>query len=330
LEGRGRPALRGILRIGVRERLVQVIASTLKAQVRLRQMFNAIARATTEGASMKFIYVDESGGRDQGDVFVMTGLMVDAYKLRKKTEDFDGRLEAMFALHPGNRADFKTSRFINGKGGWRDVDATSRKAFLKGVCELAVENGGKIFGFGLSFAAFDTAAADGHAQPFANNYWLASAMFTTCLVQKKMQGVKNSKGLTVVIMDDNKSEMPKLSDELYQGNAWFDGLYQVQGKKRGKTVWLERAKKDRFDQIINTAFAIKSDHSSMVQVADAISYVYRRHLELKSVPEAWAGEKDYCAELVSILDPAREMLGRCPGEPCVRFYKAAKHPDWKL
>jgi hypothetical protein len=85
-----------------------------------------------------------------------------------------------------------------------------------------------------------------------------------------MQGVKNSKGLTVVIMDDNKSEMPNLSDELYQRDPWFDGVYQIQGKKRGKTVWVPRAKNDRFDQIINTAFAIKSDHSSMVQVADAI------------------------------------------------------------
>ena len=41
---------------------------------------------TMEGKGMKFIYVDESGGRDQGDVFTMCGLMVDAYKLRKKTK----------------------------------------------------------------------------------------------------------------------------------------------------------------------------------------------------------------------------------------------------
>ncbi|YBW37777.1 restriction endonuclease subunit S [Nitrobacter sp. TKz-YC01] len=135
-------------------------------------------------------------------------------------------------------------------------------------------------------------------------------------------------GLTVVIMDDNKSEMPKLSDGLYQGDAWFDGLYQTQGKKRGKTVWLERSKKDRFDHIINTAFAIKSDHSSMVQVADAISYVYRRHLELQAVAEAWAGEKDYYAELVAVLEPARETLGHCPDAPSVKFYKAAKHAEW--
>lgn len=279
---------------------------------------------------MKFIYVDESGARDQGDVFIMCGLMVDAYKLRKKTEEFDRLLEAVFANHEGNRSDFKTSRFINGKGGWSAVDAIERKAFLKQVCELAVDNGGKVFGIGLSFAAFDAAAGNDHGQPFNANYWLASAMFTACLVQKKMQGVKNSKGLTVVIMDDNKSEMPKLSDELYKGNSWFDGLYQVRGKKRGKAVWLDRTKKNRFDHIINTAFAIKSDHSSMVQVADAISYVYRRHFELKSVAEAWVGEKNYYAELVAILEPARETLGQCPDAACVKFYKAAKHPEWKL
>jgi hypothetical protein len=279
---------------------------------------------------MKFIYVDESGSRDQGDAFVMCGLMVDAYKLRKKTEEFDRLLEAVFANHEGNRSDFKTSRFINGRGGWSTVDANERKTFLKRVCELAIENGGKVFGIGLSFVAFDAAAGNGHAQPFNANYWLASAMFTACLVQKKMQGFKNSKGLTVAIMDDNKSEMPKLSDELYKGNAWFDGLYQARGKKRGKTVWLDRTKKNRFDHIINTAFAIKSDHSSMVQVADAISYVYRRHLELKIVDEAWVGEKDYYAELVTILEPARETLGQCPDAPCVKFYKVAKHLEWKL
>ena len=279
---------------------------------------------------MKFIYVDESGARDQGDVFVMCGLMVDAYKLRKKTEDFDRRLETVFASHEGNRSDFKTSRFVNGKGGWSAVDATKRKAFLKRVCELAVENGGKVFGIGLSFSAFDAATDNGHGQPFGASYWLASAMFTACLVQKKMQGVKSSKGLTVAIMDDNKSEMPKLSDGLYKGNPWFDGLYQVRGKKRGRTVWLDRTKKNRFDHIINTAFAIKSDHSSMVQVADAISYVYRRHLELTGVAEAWVGEKDYYAGLVTILEPARATLGQCPDAPCVKLYKAAKHPEWKL
>ena len=57
---------------------------------------------------MKFIYVDESGGRDQSDVFTMFGLMVDAYKLRKKTEDFDEMLKGIFKGLPGQRPAART------------------------------------------------------------------------------------------------------------------------------------------------------------------------------------------------------------------------------
>jgi len=279
---------------------------------------------------VKFIYVDESGARDQGDVFVMCGLMVDAYKLRKKTEDFDKMLAAMFAKHPGTRNDLKTSRFINGGGGWNQVPADERKQFLTDLCDLAIDNGGKIFGIGLSFAAFDAAIAAGHGHPFGNSHWLASATFTACLVQKKMQGVKNSKGLTVVIMDDNKREMPVLSDAIHKADPWFDGLYQVQGRKRKKTVWIERAADDRFDHIVDTAFAVKSDHSSLVQVADAICYVYRRHIELLTVAEAWAGEKAYYAGLVQRLERSREKIGRTPDVAATKFFEQARHREWQL
>lgn len=279
---------------------------------------------------MKFIYVDESGGRDQSDVFVMCGLMVDAYKLRKKTADFDAKLEALFAKHPGNRGDLKTSRFINGKGGWGQLDHQERKDFLTDICRLAVANGGKIFAIGLSFNAFDGAVDADHGHPLGTSHWIAAGMFISALVQKKMQGVANGKGLTVLIMDDNKTEMARLSDGLYDCSDWYDGLYQYRGKRYGKSVWLPRSKKDRFDQIINTAFAIKSDHSSLVQVADAISYVYRRHLELKSLEEAYPGEPAYYQSLIDILEPQREKIGQTPNGPCIAFYRAAQHPEWAL
>ncbi|WP_298865206.1 DUF3800 domain-containing protein [uncultured Sulfitobacter sp.] len=279
---------------------------------------------------MKFIYVDESGARDQGDVFVMCGLMVDAYKLRKKTADFDAKLENLFARHPGARTELKTKRFINGAGAWRDIDAGERKQFLSEVCELAVANGGKVFGFGLSFEAFDAAVASGHGHPFGNSYWIASAMFTSALVQKKMQGVSGGKGLTVVIMDDNKVEMANYSDALYDCDPWLDGLYQIQKRKRGVTDWVARTPKTRFDQIINTSFAIKSNHSSLVQVADALSYVYRRHLELVNSPEAYVGEQAYYAGLVAMLEGSREKIGRVPNVHCTQFFNEAKHEGWQL
>jgi hypothetical protein len=36
---------------------------------------------------MKFIYVDETGSKDEGDLFVMAGVLIDAYRLRKHTTD---------------------------------------------------------------------------------------------------------------------------------------------------------------------------------------------------------------------------------------------------
>lgn len=279
---------------------------------------------------MKFIYVDESGGRDQGDVFVMCGLMVDAYKLRKKTSDFDAKLEAIFEKHPGARGDLKTKRFINGQGAWNQVPAQERKAFLREVCQLAVANGGKVYGVALSFNRFDAAVAGDHGQPFGDSYWIAGAMMVSSLVQKKMQGISNAKGLTVFIMDDNKQEMATLSDGLYKCHDWYDGLYKCRTRKRGKTAWLDRKPKDRFDQIINTAFAIKSDHSSLVQVADTISWIYRRHLELMSRDESYGGERTYYQELIDILEPQREKLGNCPKEPCSAFYQAARHAAWAI
>ncbi|TYO91167.1 DUF3800 domain-containing protein [Oceanicella actignis] len=279
---------------------------------------------------MKFIYIDESGSAGEGDVFVMCGLMVDAYKLRKKTADFDRMLSGFLARHPGSNTELKTSKFINGKGGWNKIDPAERKAFLSEMCQLAVANGGKLFGIGLSFGALAKAREAGHGHPFGESYWLAGGMFTCALVQKKMQGAQKGKGLTVVIIDDNKKEMPAISDGLYDADPWFDGLYQRRGSKRGKKLWLPRTPGDRFDQIINTAFAIKSHHSSLVQVADAICYVYRRHLELLDCNEAYPGEREFYQSLVEILEPAREKLGQCPQAPCVDFYRAAKHPGWTL
>ncbi len=279
---------------------------------------------------MKFIYIDESGSRGDGDVFVMCGLMVDAYKLRKKTADFDQMLGDFLAKHPGAGTELKTSLFINGKGGWSKIPAQERKDFLTDVCRLAVSNGGKLFGIGLSFEAHDAAKDAGHGHVCGESHWLASGMFTAALVQKKMQGVSNSKGLTVVIMDDNKVEMPKLSDGLYDADPWYDALYLERKTKNKKKVWVPRKGSNRFDQIVNTAFAIKSDHSSLVQVADAICYVYRRHLELHDEDEAYDGEQEFYQGLVEILEPQRERLGNAPNEPCVRFYKAACHPGWAI
>lgn len=279
---------------------------------------------------MKFAYIDESGSSDEGDVFVMAGLLIDAYRLRKYTSRFDQELAAFLGKHPGAPSELKTKAFINGRGGWREVEAKDRKRFLTDMCELAADVS-SIYGFGMSFERFSVACKSGDdTTPCGGNYWALAGMFVSGLIQRKMQVRPNNKGLTVLIFDDNKADMPKVSDGLYLAEPWFEALYQQTKKVKGKNQWCDLKQQQRFDHIINTAFAIKSQHSSLVQVADAVCYVYRRHLELATQNESYEGEQAFYAALVTRLDKKRERLGRTPNAECIEFYNAVKHPDWAL
>ncbi len=99
---------------------------------------------------------------------------------------------------------------------------------------------------------------------------------------------------------------------------------------RKKACWDVKPEK-RFDHIINTAFAIKSEHSSFVQVADALAYIYRRHFELEDLEEVWEGEKDFYSSLHNKLESIRMKVGATPPKSkCVDYYKSIKHNKFKL
>ena len=277
---------------------------------------------------MKFAYVDESGDLSQSDVFVMVGCLVDAHSLRRVTADFDAMLKKLRARHPKQPTELKTQAFISGRKGWSAVPPGERIDFLKSVCQLAAEDC-TLFASALSFDRFRRAIKRVRHHP-PLDYWHAASMFVASLIQKKMQTVSKNKGHTVLVMDDNKAGMPALSDAIYSGDPWFDGLYQRNKKRRSKSVWIARAAGNRFDQIINTAFAIKSDHSSLVQVADALAYVYRRHLELRTAEEAYQGEKALVEELAGKIAPCRKTIGRCPDCEAVTFYRDAAPEGWTI
>lgn len=279
---------------------------------------------------MKFLYLDESGHGDNGGVFTMAGIMVDAYKLRKRTEEFDNLLKDLLDQHSGRRRDFKTSKFINGSGGWSKIDAQTRKDALRNICNLTTGKGAKIFCFAMDFNNFNSVLGEGLDNPFEKSYWLASAMFIMCAVQKKMQAISSGKGLTVAIFDDNEMEMPKLSDQLYRRSSWYDDFYMKKAidKRSGKPKGAKD--EDRFNQIINTAFAVKSEHSSLVQVADAIAYIYRRKLELMNSNENWAGEKEYMNDLFNMLEKCRQKMSIPSNTPCGDYYESIVHPEWRL
>lgn len=279
---------------------------------------------------MKFVYADESGEQDHSCVFTMVGVMVDATKLRKKTKDFDKLWYDLLSKHPEEPVEIKTSRMINGSGAWSRIDSDTRKRFVSDVINLATENGGKIYSYVIDFDKLNAVKADEYNLPFDKHKWTAASMFIASLIQKNMQKARGNKGLTVLVVDDNKQKMQTLTDGLYQCDPWYDGLYEVRAKVRGKTGWKNRTAEDRFDQIINTAFAIKSEHSTLVQVADVISYIYRRHYELLKEDENYNGEKALYENWFKILEGSREKLGNIRKCDASDFYKKITPDGWKI
>ncbi len=279
---------------------------------------------------MKFLYADESGAKDHSRFFTMAGVMVDAVKLRKRTEDIDKLWLSLANQHPDSPSEIKTGRMINGKGGWSKVAPDIRKKFISDIIHLATENGGKIFCIALDFEKFQTLSKDDYELPYDKQKWTYCALYLASLVQKKMQIVKGKKGLTVFVMDDNKAEIPTLTNGLYESPPWFDGLYAVQKKKRGKNVWVERKKADRFDHIVNTTFSINSEHSTFVQAADVVSYVYRRHLEIVVDGEAYDGERTLFDGWFNKLEGARQKQGRTQDCAAKRFYENLTPDGWTL
>ena len=278
---------------------------------------------------MKFAYIDESGCKDHDEIFVMAGVLIDAYKLRKATAEFDQKLKDLRRQHPSKPNDFKASRIINGKGGWSKVCPRERKQFFTDIVNHVVAVG-HIYAFALSFERFEKATQSIDALPSnQDHHWVACSMYLSSLIQKKVQKEKKSKGLSVLIFDDNKQHMPKLSNGLYDCNKWYDDLYAVKKTSKNKIVW--KLKGERFDHIINSAFAIKSEHSSLVQVADIISYIYRRFLELCNSNEAYEGEKQLYEDWVNHLDTKREKIGHVPKDSeTIKFYKDVCHPNWEM
>lgn len=281
---------------------------------------------------MKFVYADESGDPEQGNVFVMCGVLVDAYKLRKKTADAERLFASVFARHSGSPTEIKTKAFLKGNGGWKIIPGMERREIVERIVDFAVDGGSKIVGIALAFDQFEDATQNGFGHPFGKSHWAAAGMFTCSLVQKRMQKQKNNKGLTIFVLDENKQQMPKVIHGVHAPDPWFDPLFQEKGSRPRDPAWLPRTDEDRFDQILNTPFPIDSKHACLVQVSDVVAYVYRRHLELAfdGHEEAYDGEAEFFKRCARKLDGARLTLGQTPKAPVVDFYKAAAHPGWKL
>jgi hypothetical protein len=257
---------------------------------------------------MKFLYIDESGNNPSDQYLVFFALQIDAYKLKKAMKDARPLLAKVSMAYPDALKELKASSLVNGKRGWGKVDPGVRKRLFIELCGFVNEIGAEALTYVLDHSAYRSAVAAGTSPSWASTPWLTGATTMALLIQKYNQGAKNNKGLSVVIFDDNRMELPSLSDFLMKSSKDMDECYERQRKS------------EPFDHIIDTAFAIKSEHSRLVQISDACSYALRRRAELGpgGQAEAWPGEQAFIEEATAAFADRIRFPSKIwvPNPPC--------------
>lgn len=219
----------------------------------------------------------------------MVGILVDAARLNRTREEFAEIFDVLQGFFTENLRELKGAKMIFGRDRWRNVDPALRKRVAEYLCNWIVTRKHTLLLSAVDRAKLASAAES----PVKNDEWLAAGLHVALQVQKSCQSAKKHKGHTFLIFDENKAKADALSELLWQPNPWTDDYY-------AKTK-----KQERLDQLIDSAFTVKSHHAGLVQVADLFALIFRRYAELADfgTPETWAGERELINDYVTLMTP---------------------------
>lgn len=239
---------------------------------------------------MKFCYCDESGLQDKDPCFIAVGIVIDAARLNRTKEAFGDIFDKIQALFPEQLRELKASKLLLGRDRWRNVHPGIRKTICESLCNWICDRKHDLIVTAIDRARYAETRAT-VPEELQRSVWVAGMTHLALQLQKLHQNERNNKGRTLLIIDDNKQFADHLAEVLWSPPAWTDSYYA------------RSRKQEQLDQIIDSAFAVKSHHAGMVQIADLFALVFRRYAEIKDYksPEQWDGELDFVGKLVETL-----------------------------
>ncbi|MFQ5902125.1 MAG: DUF3800 domain-containing protein, partial [Candidatus Binatia bacterium] len=229
-------------------------------------------------------------------------------------EEFSAIFDRIKRLFPEALKELKSTKIFYGRDRWRDVHPNVRKAIFQFFSRWICDRKHRLALAAIDKATHREAIADG-VPGAPGDIWLAGALHIALQVQRAHKSLAGNKGHTFLIFDENKAKGDRLPELLYDPPEWTDTYYD------------RRKKQPRLDQVIDSAFFVKSHHAGLVQVADLFSFVFRRYAELSdyAVPEVFDGERRLVEYYVRML--ARRLLPRSHRWPqkstsaCARWFK---------
>lgn len=310
------------------------IIDFLPAKLKVR----TAVRSSGGAHDVKIICGDESGSRPDSDAMVVCGLMVDARTFFTTADVFNNMITESRKLdNRKEKETFKTSQFIGDKNAAKDREKfEDREEHIKKMCKSIGKYNMDIFCIGISFDKVGSELTEDDRHHENNIVRTIGGMFICTLVQNRIQNPTDETGRTFVVFD-NCGANSHVNRMLKSGRSWTDGIRQVLETKNNEKPSRSVEKTVLFNQIIDrTVYAIRAKLSSHVLMADMVSYIYRRHLNLMNFDgtkskEKWTGERKFIRELIDILEPQRcklDDISHAVDEEFLDFYEKIKHSGW--
>jgi hypothetical protein len=216
---------------------------------------------------VKFCYVDESGMGNER-IATMVGVVTDATRMRMMKAEWAGLLIALRNMTGRNIVELHANEIYRGNGVWRGVRPALRSAVFKVILDWLEERRHKVIVVAIDKDRFDQ---EFEAQPFAvglGTVWRCLGLHLALAAQKLGQREANNKGHTVLIFDNRAADQHHFTELIAAPPAWTETFY-------------ERAEdQDPLDQLVDVPHFVESHRVGLIQLADCLSFIMRKHLEL--------------------------------------------------
>jgi len=205
--------------------------------------------------------------------------------------------------------EFHTRDFYAGNGPWRSLTGPDRAEVISAILAWLGERRHRIVYSAVDKKKFELGKG---REPFMRDIrtlWRFMAVHLCLAIQKASQTIRANKGHTLMVFDKEEREAAGVAGFIAAPPEWTDSYYQRSLKKR------------RLDQIIDVPYFADSRHVGLIQLADCLSFLIRRYLELHEGAHStrYPGEWSRIGEWVTTVlgqSLGRAMIypamGRCP------------------
>lgn len=217
---------------------------------------------------VRVCYCDESGTGSE-PVATMVGIVVDATRMHLTKTDWAGLLEFLTEQVGKPIPELHTRNFYSGNGPYYGTNGEARHQTIDDILKwLEMRRHHLVYVSVLKEAYFNARTA-GDIPPELGTIWRFMGFHLLLAMQKHCMASEGVKGNTIFIFDNENREEKRFADLIIRPPDWSDTYYQ------------RHRNQGQMDQVIDVPFFADSKDVGLIQLADLIAFLLRRHAEIK-------------------------------------------------